>query len=383
MTDTPLDEYRDAAREWLAAADIPAVPEDFNARVQVLREWQKTLYDAGWVGIHWPSEFGGQGLSILHSLAFSKELVRARAPHPIGLIGLDVVGPTIAAFGNDEQRARYLPSLLSGEELWCQGFSEPEAGSDLASIRTRGIVRGDELIVTGQKIWTSWAAEADWCACLVRTDADVPKHKGISYVLIDMRSDGISVRPIEQLTGDAEFNEVFFDEVAVPVANVLGEFGDGWRLALDTLSHERGGYAIRRRTENEVAFIDLLHALRTSCDPIPEHMARRVGEVFVALKAFEAQGKRTADRLAREEVPSPLDSVDKLLLAETEQQIYGFASELLGASRMAADARPLGLDPGRWTRGHLYARSASVYGGSSEIQRSLVAERLLGLPRAR
>jgi alkylation response protein AidB-like acyl-CoA dehydrogenase len=377
-----LAEFRARARDWLDQADIPDVPLDHHERFNVLRDWQRTLYDAGWVGIGWPDEFGGQGLTPSHQIVFSEELARARAPHPVGLIGLDVVGPTILGHGTDEQRRRLLPPLLSGEEIWSQGFSEPSAGSDLASLRTKGIVDGDELVITGQKVWTSWAQEAAWCAVLVRTDPDVPNHKGISYVLVPMDSAGVEVRPIVQMTGDAEFNEVFFDEVRVPVANVLSGFGAGWKLAMDTLGHERGGYALRRRVENEAAFIDLVTDLRAS-GAANASDAAAVGELYVALRAFEAQARATVERIIAGDVPSPLDSVDKLTLSETEQHLYALAVELLGPLRMTADATPNGLHAERWLRGHLYARSGSVYGGSAQIQRSIVAERMLDLPRSR
>jgi len=382
-----LDQFRARARNWLAEVACPDLPADYDERFRVLRAWQRTLYDAGWVGISWPVEFGGRGLTASHQIVFAEELARARAPHPVGLIGLDVVGPTILGHGTDEQRRRLLPPLLSGEELWSQGFSEPSAGSDLASLRTKGVVDRDELVITGQKVWTSWATDADWCAVLVRTDPDVPNHKGISYVLVPMDRPGVEVRPIVQLTGDAEFNEVFFDEVRVPVANVLGGFGAGWRLAMDTLGHERGGYALRRRAENEAAFIDLVAQLRSVSDAdaarLSARAARPLGELYVALRAFEAQARATVDRIVAGDVPSPLDSIDKLTLSHTEQQLYALAVELLGPLRMAAAATPSGLPTERWLKGHLYARAGSVYGGSAQIQRSIVAERMLDLPRSR
>jgi alkylation response protein AidB-like acyl-CoA dehydrogenase len=237
-------------------------------------------------------------------------------------------------------------------------------------------------------VWTSWAQEAAWCAVLVRTDPDVPNHAGISYVLVPMDSPGVDVRPIVQMTGDAEFNEVFFDEVSVPVENVLGGFGAGWKLAMDTLGHERGGYALRRRVENETAFLDLVADLRShvqagDAGALVARAAAPLGAVYVALRAFEAQARATVDRIVNGDVPSPLDSVDKLTLSTTEQQLYGLATDLLGPLRMTADARPNGLHAERWLRGQLYARSGSVYGGSAQIQRSIVAERMLGLPRNR
>jgi alkylation response protein AidB-like acyl-CoA dehydrogenase len=380
-----LEAFRAEAREWLAAATPPVLSPVYEERFAALREWQRRLHAAGWVGIHWPERYGGRGLTMRHTLVFAEELARSRLPQPVGSIGLEVVGPTILGHGSDELRDRLLPPLLSGEELWCQGFSEPDAGSDLAGLRTRAVRDGDELVISGQKIWTSWATDADWCAVLARTDPEAPPHRGISYVLVEVDSPGVRVAPIVQMTGDAEFNEIFFDEVRVPVANVLAGFGDGWRLAMDTLGHERCGYAIRRRMENETAFIDLVSSLQgADAGPGLDPVRRRdLGELFVEMRAFEALSRASAERLARGEVPSPLDSIDKLTLTATEQRLYGTATDLLGPRLTVTDAEASGLRTEEWLKGLLYARSASVYGGSSQIQRTIVAERGLGLPRSR
>lgn len=372
----------------MASVEPPTVAEDYEERFVALQKWQRTLYDGGWVGIQWPREFGGQGLTTEHALLVAEELVRARLPQPVGSIGLEVVGPTILRHATDAQRLRFLAPLLSGEELWCQGFSEPGAGSDLASLRTRAVLDGDSYVLSGQKVWTSWATHARWCAVLARTDPGVPKHRGISYLLVDMRSPGVSVRPIVQMTGDAEFNELFFDEVRVPGENVVGRPGDGWRLAMDTLGHERSGYTLRRRLENESRFIELIEAARFERATRPERGALinrnmpALGELFVALKTLEAQCQGTAARLGRGDVPSPLDSIDKLTLTHTEQQLYSVASDVLGPERMTRPDGGDGLGAGDWIRGLLYARAASVYGGSSQIQNGIVAERYLGLPKA-
>ncbi|HVV90270.1 MAG TPA: acyl-CoA dehydrogenase family protein [Solirubrobacterales bacterium] len=384
-TAADLEAFRAEAREWLAAAEPPELPDVYQERFRALREWQRRLHGAGWVGIHWPERYGGRGLTMRHTLVFAEELTRSRLPQPVGSIGLEVVGPTILGHGGDELRDRLLPRLLSGEDLWCQGFSEPGAGSDLAGLRTRAVRDGDELVISGQKIWTSWATDADWCAVLARTDPEASRHHGISYVLVPLDLPGVRVAPIVQMTGDAEFNEIFFDEVRVPVDNVLAGFGDGWRLAMDTLGHERCGYAIRRRMENETAFFDLVAALRETdagADLEPVHR-RELGELFVELRAFEALSRVSGDRLARGEVPSPLDSIDKLTLTATEQRLYEVATDLLGPRLTVADAEVSGLRVEEWLKGLLYARSASVYGGSSQIQRTIVAERELGLPRSR
>jgi len=381
-TGEELAEYRARARDWLATASIPELPDDYDQRARALRDWHGVLYEAGWVGIQWPAEVGGQGLSAHHQLAFSDELARARAPQPAGAIGLEVVGPTLLKYGTDAQRERFVRPLLSGEHVWCQCFSEPEAGSDLGSLRTRGVVTDDNITITGHKIWTSWATDADWCAVLVRTDPDAPKHRGISYVLVDLRSPGVTVRPIVMLNGDAEFNEVFFEDVVVPRENVLGELHGGWKLAMDTLGWERGGYAIRRRIENEIVFSNVVDGLREG-GAVSEVEAERVGSVYLSLRAFRALSHRTAQRLVDGDVPSPHDSVDKLILATTEQDVMGLAFDLGGQRRLAAGSRPRGLSADSVFRSFLYGRAATVYGGSAQIQRTLIAERLLGMPRGR
>ncbi|MFC5947514.1 acyl-CoA dehydrogenase family protein [Pseudonocardia lutea] len=376
-----LEAYRQRARSWLETAAPTSLPEDYRLRTEALRTWHRTLYRAGFVGIDWPAEHGGQGLTVEHALAFIEESARLGAPQPFGAIGLHVVGPTLLRHGTDEQLARFVEPLLAGEEVWCQGFSEPDAGSDLASLRTRAVVEGDRFVLNGQKIWTSWADDSDWCAVLARTDPDQPKHRGISYLLVDMTTPGVTVRPITQITGDAEFCEVFFEDVAVPRTNLLGPLNGGWDLAMHTLAHERSGYALRRRAELEVSYTQLLHAVREE-RPSPE-TAAAVGGTYVALGGLAALSRRAVRRARNAEVPSPLDSVDKLALAHGEQQLFGTALDLLGAHRTAPLSAESGLDGEQIVRDYLHGRSASVYGGSEQIQLTIVAERLLGLPRTR
>jgi alkylation response protein AidB-like acyl-CoA dehydrogenase len=380
-----LEDYRASVRAWLDQADIPEVPLDIEGRFTVLRRWQKVLFDAGWIGISWSKEAGGQGLTPLHQLVFSEELARAGAPQPIGLIGLDVVGPSIDGFGTPEQKRELLPRLLSGEDIWCQGFSEPGAGSDLAALRTRARVEGDHFVINGQKVWTSWAHKAQWCALLARTDPDAPKHKGISYILVDMRSPGVTARPLVQMTGDDEFCEVFFEDVRVPVENLVGDLNTGWAIALDTLGHERGSYTLRRRVEYEVAIEDAVEQLRahyaaTGQEP-SDRVLEQVGRAYTAVRGLEAQTRQTMARKMNGEGPSPHDSVDKLSLNEVEQRVFAAIADLLGPLRAVADGSPLGLESARWVKEHYYSRAASIYGGTSQVQRNIIAERLLGLPR--
>lgn len=378
-----VEQFRHEARKWLSEADIPTVPLDLDERFRILRDWQRTLFNHDWMGLSWSAESGGRGLTAMHQYVFTEELARAHAPAPIGLIGLDVVGPSIDAFGTPQQRARFLPPLLSGDEIWCQGFSEPDAGSDLASLRTRALRDGDHFVINGQKVWTSWGRQASWCALLCRTDPDAqPKQAGISYLLVDMNSPGVTVRPIVQMTGDAEFCEIFFDEVRVPATNLLGAENDGWRIAQDTLSRERGNYTMRRLVEIGWMLDDAVAALRTQS---PERISRRIttaiGESHLALQVLDAQARRTVQRLLDSTGPDPLDSIDKLVLNDTEQDIGRALAELLGPFRLDPDARPYGLDSAQVVHDQYYSRAASIYGGTSQIQRNIVAERLLGLPK--
>jgi alkylation response protein AidB-like acyl-CoA dehydrogenase len=380
-----LDAFQARARAWLSDAELPEVPRDLDARFAVLRQWQKTLFEAGWGGIAWSKEAGGQGLTHLHQLVFVEELVRAGAPQPVGLIGLEVVGPSIDRYGTDRQRRELLPRLLSGDDIWCQGFSEPNAGSDLASLRTRAVADGDEFVVSGQKIWTSWAHLSQWCALLVRTDTSVRKQAGISYLLVDMNSPGITTRPITQMTGDREFCEVFLDEVRVPRQNLLGGENEGWAIATHTLGSERAGATLRRRVECEVALGDAVEQIRRHrADPGSEAERRAraaVGRSHVAMRVLDAQTRQTTARLVADTGPTPMDSVDKLLLTEVEQTVFAEIAGLLGPLATVPGARPHGLRSERWAHEHLYSRASSIYGGSSQIQRTIIAERLLGLPR--
>jgi alkylation response protein AidB-like acyl-CoA dehydrogenase len=380
-----LEEYRAAVREWLARADAPRIPLDLDERFVVLRKWQRTLYDAGWVGISWSKEAGGHGLSPLHQLVFAEELARAGAPQPIGLIGLEVVGPSIDRYGDVEQRTKLLPRLLSGEDIWCQGFSEPGAGSDLAALQTRARVEADEFVITGQKVWTSWADKADWCALLARTDSAAAKHKGISYILVDMRSPGVTVRPRVQMTGDREFCEVFFEDVRVPLHNLVGQLNAGWTIAQHTLGDERGSYTLRRCVEYEVALSEAVRELReyyaaTGTRPT-DRVCEQIGRAYTAIRGLEGQTRKTMQRKLNGEGPSPFDSVDKLSLNEVEQRMYTAITDLLGPLRNIIDEPLAGLDTARWVKEHYYSRAVSIYGGTSQVQRNIIAERLLGLPR--
>jgi alkylation response protein AidB-like acyl-CoA dehydrogenase len=381
---TDLDTFRAELRAWLGRQQIPDEPTDVDERYAVLRDWQRTLVSGGWLGVDWPVEHGGRGLSMLYQAAVMQELIAAEAPLPVAFVNFIVAGPTIIAYGTQPQQHRYLPPLLSAEEIWCQGFSEPDAGSDLASLRTTARLDGDEFVVTGQKVWTSYAHRADFCCLLARTDPAAPKHKGISYLIVDMHSPGVTVRPLKQLTGDSEFNEVFLDEVRVPRANLIGEINQGWQVAMNSLGNERSRILLQRHTGAEVAFRTIVrrlreHAARTGTT-LPDATLYRLGSCRVQLRSLDAQTRATMARLEAGAAPGPLDSVDKLILNDVEQEVYRLALDLLGPYRLAG-GKPLGLDTERWQHDYFYARSWPISGGSLQIQRNIVAERLMGLPR--
>ena len=371
---------RDVA-EWVADAELPAVPNDVDERFEALRGWQKTLYEAGWLGVDWPEEFGGRGLSILYQAEVMKQLIAAGAPLPVAIVNLIVAGPTLVGFGSDQQRAEHLPKMLAAEEIWCQGFSEPNAGSDLASLRTSARADGDHFVVNGQKVWTSYAHRADFCALLARTDAEAPSHKGISFLIVDMRSPGVTVRPLRQLTGDAEFSEVFFEDVRVPKENLVGELNGGWGVAMHSLGSERSRILIQRHAGADAALRQAIATLRESGAKISPDVKRRIGRALAQVAALEAQVRKTVRRVQSAAPPGALDSVDKLVLTEVEQDVFGLIYDLLGPYRLAGDAAPLGLESERWIHDYLYARSWSISGGTLQVQRNIVAERLLGLPR--
>jgi alkylation response protein AidB-like acyl-CoA dehydrogenase len=372
----------DDFRNWLREHRAAPVRGDLGERFEQLRQWQARLYESGWLGIGWPEEYGGRGGTLLERLAVYRVLVTERCPLPVGIIGLDVVGPTILEFGTIEQCTRLLPPLLRGDEIWCQGFSEPEAGSDLASLRTTAARTPDGFIVNGQKVWTSWAQFAHRCALLARTDPEAPPHAGISYLLLDMRAPGITVRPLEQLTGDAEFNEVFFDDVPVAADDLLGPLHGGWSAAMNTLTFERGPYSIRRGTEVRAMLDDLLHEVAgaTSAGDLDTATAERLGRAEVLVETLLSRADVLLPRIAAGEA-GPETSLDKLFLGQVEQVVTGLALDLLGADRVTPRETP-GFDGDRWVYDYLYGRAASIYGGSAQVQRDIITRRVLKLPRA-
>ncbi|MGO8947996.1 MAG: acyl-CoA dehydrogenase [Ktedonobacterales bacterium] len=382
--------FRAELRAWLTAHITDAFREQrtmtFQEKVAVRRAWQKTLFESGWIGIGWPKEYGGRGANLMQESIYNEEMARAHAPLAANVIGLNMAGPTLLAVGTPEQKARYLPKILSAEEIWCQGFSEPNAGSDVASLQTRAVREADHFVVNGQKVWTSYGYVADFCILLVRTDFEVPKHKGLSYLIVDMHSPGVSTRPLVQMTGEAEFAELFFDDVRVPVENLVGSLNQGWMVALTTLMHERGtlSFSIIVTFEQRLqALIELgrrstLHGAPALKDP---QVRQRLARLYTDVKTFKLNTMRQVATLGQGNLPGPEGSLLKLHWSELNQRLVELAFELEGPySSLAPDSVDAPFE-GRWQYEYLRARGNTIEAGTSEVQRNIVAERVLGLPR--
>ncbi len=385
--DTPEEAaFRAEARAWLVAhAPAKGGPEDFSTgylegtmaeadHLRLSKGWQRTLFDHGWAGITWPRRFGGRGGTAMQAAIFAQEQNRFGVSTGAFAVGIGMAGPTIMKHGTDAQRARYLTAMLRGDEVWCQLFSEPGAGSDLAGITTRAVRDGDEWVVTGQKVWTSSAGTSDWGILLARTDPEVPKHRGITYFLVDMSTPGFVIRPLRQMTGASHFSEVFIDGVRVPHGQVLGEVHGGWACAITTLSNERGLIAGGNRSSDTVALIALAQKLGRAEDPVLRQAlvdcwSRQQIQRFLALRAQTA--------LSQGRAPGPETSVMKLFAAEYLRRLGNAALALLGPDGMLADGGP---DDGEWQARFLHAPAIRIAGGSNEIQRNIIGERVLGLP---
>jgi alkylation response protein AidB-like acyl-CoA dehydrogenase len=362
------------ARAWLAAN--LAVPDRFDSiddEIAWGRAWQARLATDRWVGLAWPREYGGRGASSVQVALFNMEYARAGAPQPVNRVGLNLAGPTLLAHGTDEQRLRWLPSILDASEIWCQLFSEPDAGSDLASLTTRAHPVEGGWLLTGQKVWTSYAQFARWGICLARTDPDATKHRGISYLVVDMTAPGIEIRPLVQITGEAEFNEVFLGEVFVPDSHLVGGLGDGWAVANTTLAHERGtNFPFKEQVVHEVYLDDLYRAARSTEALDSIEVSDDLAQSFVELRVLRLHNWRTLSRLGRGGEPGAESSVVKLAWSDMTQHLSDTALAIEGDSSVLE---------GRWSRQWLWSKAASIAGGTSEIQRTIIAERLLGLPR--
>ncbi len=364
--------FRSRLRHWLVEHAPPEpLPAEFDEAHPFLVDWHRRLYAGGWLGLSWPAEYGGQGLGPIEEAIFAEELARSGAPSgPL----LGYIGRPLLSVGTEDQKRRYLGPMLSSEELWCQGFSEPGAGSDLANVRTRAVDAGDHFVVTGQKIWTSFAQFADWCFLLARTTSEGPRHAGLSALIVDMHSAGITVRPIRQITGNREYSEVFFDEVAVPRAQLLGRPGDGWAVAMTLLAYERGPVDIGFQSKHRRVLAQLREeviARGRDRDPLTRLEIARAAVAVEVLRLHVLRG--LSQRITGRD-PGPEGSVDKVLMSNVEQQLMQTATSTLGPRSL--------LDDDGWFDSYLYSRSASIYGGTREIQKNILATRVLGLPRS-
>jgi alkylation response protein AidB-like acyl-CoA dehydrogenase len=382
--------FRDVTRRWLATN----VPAEEPATLEARRAWHRRLYEAGYVGMGWPVPYGGRGATPLQQAIVADEMAHSNAPPPINPLGIAIVGPTIIVHGTEAQKRRYLRKILTAEELWCQLYSEPNAGSDLASLRTRAEDRGDHFVVNGQKIWTSGGLIADWGLLLARTDSAVAKHKGISCFLIAMRQPGVEVRPLRQITGSAHFSEVFMTDARVERTDLVGRLGQGWEIAQTTLSYERGGNSLARVTRYAAAFHQLVKAVRTlqrGGRPLLEDPAVRgkLGRIYADLEVQRYAALRILSALEKGESPGPAASITKLSYSEFEKRYHELVQEILGpwgqvTEGSAADFAEVDSssgEPGTWATAFLWSRAGTIYAGSSEIQKNIIGERVLGLPK--
>jgi len=375
--------FAEEIRGWLAAnLDLPPGFASLDEEIEWGRRWQAKLAAERWIGIHWPYEYGGRGASPIQVAIYNMEYARSRALQPVNRVGINLAGPTLLAHGTDEQKLRWLPTILNAEEIWCQLFSEPDAGSDLAALSTKATPVEGGWVLSGQKVWSSYAQFARWGICLARTNPEQPKHRGISYLVIDMEADGIEVRPLVQITGEAEFNEVFFDEVFVPSEHLVGGLDQGWAVANTTLAHERGtAFPFKEQVVHEV-YLDDLYALARRDGLLDDVEASDgLAQSFVELRVLRLHNWRTLSRLARGEEPGPESSWVKLAWTDMTQNLSARALELCqDASPLWRGAHDL-PDDGRWQRQWLWSKAASIAGGTSEVQKNIIAERILGLPR--
>ena len=376
LTLSPSEEaFRDELRAWLIGNHPGREPDGDLAGFEFRRGWQRRLHEAGWAGVSWPREYGGRGATLVEQAIYNEEFVRAQAPSAANVLGLAMGGPTVIAHGTEEQKRRYLEPILSASEIWCQGFSEPGSGSDLASVKTRGVRDGDGWVVTGQKVWTTLAQHAKWCMLVARTDPDAPKHQGLTYFLMDMEQDGVQVRPLRQITGEAEFNELFIEEARVPDENIVGGEGNGWAVAITTLMHERATLAFGLQIAVKLALRELMGLVRESGATGDPLVRDRLAQLYIEAEVLRLNAYRGLSAIMRDGVPGPEGSLGKWQWAEVNQALTELAMDLRGPRAVLHDDT--------WTFRFLRARANSIEGGTTEILKNIVAERVLGLPRMR
>jgi alkylation response protein AidB-like acyl-CoA dehydrogenase len=368
-------EFRDEVRSWLEENHPGPTPEGDDAGFEFRRAWQRKLNERGWAGLSWPEQYGGSGATLFEQAIFSEEVARAGAPQMANTLGLAMGGPTVIGHGTEAQKERYLAPILSADEIWCQGFSEPQSGSDLASLKTKAVRSGDGWVVTGQKVWTTMAHQSKWCMLLARTDPEAAKHRGLTYFLMDMEQDGVETRPLRQITGEAEFNELFMEEARIPDENIVGGENNGWSVAITTLMHERAGLAFALQVSVQIALRELMERARetgASKDPI---IRQRFAQLYAEAQVLRLNAYRGLTKLQAHGAPGPEGSLGKWHWAEVNQSLSALALDLAGPRAQLVD------DP--WTYRYLRARANSIEGGTTEILKNIVAERVLGLPRAK
>jgi len=384
--------FRDEVRDWLAdnhPPELEGVDPQMAAFGDVpgLREWTERLHEAGYLCVSWPEEYGGRGLTGIEVAVMNEEFARARVPRVTRGMGEWLVGPSIIVWGTDEQKAYFLPRIIDGTDRYCQGFSEPDAGSDLASLNTRGVVDGDEVVITGQKVWTSGATTANMMFCLCRTDPDAPKHRGISYVLTPMKQDdgssnGFELRPIRQPTGSSHFTETFITEARAPLFNVIGGLHNGWRVTMTTLGNERGGNATTQHVQYTKQFWDVVDFVRESGrhdDPV---VRQQLAWAYTHCEIMRFQGLRVLSDVVAKKEPGPASSINKMFWSEYAQRFAELVMNLRGADAMVmAQGLQEGYQPDRWQTSFLSTRSVTIWGGTAQVQRNIVGERVLGLPK--
>jgi alkylation response protein AidB-like acyl-CoA dehydrogenase len=389
LTLSPSEEsFRDELRSWLEANHPGEPPDDDAAAFEFRRRWQRQLHDRGWAGISWPKQYGGRGASLIEQAIYGEEMVRAKAPATANILGLAMGGPVVIAHGTDEQKQRFLEPILSAEEIWCQGFSEPDAGSDLASLKTRAVKDGDDWVVTGQKVWTTLAHVAKWCMLVARTDADAPKHQGLTYFILDMEQEGVEVKPLVQITGESEFNEIFLDEARIPDENVIGDVGNGWAVAITTLMNERSGIAFASQMalkQQLQQLIDLAkktpgngHSLADDAD-----VRQRLAQLVIETEIIRLTGYRGLTQIMKKGFPGPEGSLGKWQWSDVNQAMTELAMEIEGPYSQLARGSDYAVDGADWQYRFLRSRANSIEGGTTEILKNIVAERVLGLPKLR
>ena len=383
--------FRDELRAWLKAN----VPKDWDerreesleSRFEYLKRWQRKLYEGGWAGISWPKEYGGRGASLMQQVIFWQEMAMAGAPPLANVLGVGLVGPTLIAFGTSAQKERFLRKILSAEEIWCQGFSEPNAGSDLANVSCQATLEGNHYVVNGQKVWNSYGWASHWCELVVRTDPSVSKHKGLTVLLVDMKSPGVDVRPLRQMTGETEFNEIFFHDVKVPVENVVGKVNEGWEVAIGTLMHERGTFGAGLQImykRNIDRLIELSHTTQRNGRPAAQDpvIRQKLAQCYAEIQIMRMNQMRAYSRISSTGVPGPEGSIQKIFWSELNQRFQQVAQEMLGPYGQLQGHSLQSIDGGMWAYGYLRTRGNTIEAGTSEIQRNIIGHFLLGLPKS-